>query len=390
MGHPMTTRAATVGRVTGGVTGRIDRLSDGRFAALAFLPGAVMVGLIVIPPIVAVLVMSLFRIELVKDSNTPFVLFDNFARISRDADFVASVPRTIALAAGATLITVPLALWTALILNRSFFGVALFGVAVLLPWAIAPVVTGQFFGFIFQSHFGIITGIAMAAGLTTEPVRWLEDPRLAMVVATLAQSWRAMPILALILLASLKSIPTALYRAARMDGASSWQSFRFVTLPGIRNTLLVVVILSIISSLQIFDVLFTLTKGGPGRETTVIPYYIYLRAFQNLSLGYSAALAVFLLGLIVLFSSVAIFLRLRDRGTHVAADAADNESSSAGRWPAASRSRGSTEPVAAVRPLCAGSRPQTNSETPLGAGGAGPARCPERRGGLRPASSPSG
>src|SRR5688572_22612720 len=102
------------------MTGRLDRLSDGRFAAVGFLPGALLVGLIVLPPILVVLGMSLFRIELVKDPATPFIGLANFERILRDDDFMASVPRTIVLGAGLTMLSVPLALGTALLLNRRF------------------------------------------------------------------------------------------------------------------------------------------------------------------------------------------------------------------------------------------------------------------------------
>ena len=110
--------------------------------------------------------------------------------------------------------------------------------------------------------------------------------------------------MALLLLAALKTIPKALYRAAKMDGATTWETFRYVTVPGIpRNTLFVITILSIILSLQVFDVLFTLTGGGPGRSTTVISFCVYQRAVLDLNFGYSAALAVFLLAVIVICSS---------------------------------------------------------------------------------------
>lgn len=309
----MTAIVEPLASVGAAITRRLDRLTERRFALLLFLPAAVIVVGILLPPMMAVFGMSFFRIELVRDANTPFVGLDNYLRIFRDADFLASVPRTIVLGAAVTVLTVPLALFTATLLNRAFRGAALLGVAVLLPWSIAPVVTGQFWQFIFHSHFGVLTGIATALGLTDGPIRWLEDTRLALSVAVAAASWRIMPLLALIFLAALKTIPSTLYRAGRMDGATTWQLFRHITLPGIRSTLLVVTILSIIMSLQIFDILFALTGGGPGRDTTVIPYYIYLRAFQNLSLGYAAALAVVLFLIVVSFSVVLILARFRDR-----------------------------------------------------------------------------
>ena len=117
----------SIGSWTGRVTSRIDRLSERQFALLSFLPGGLLVALIVLPPILAVLGMSLFRIELLRDNNTPFVGLLNYERIGADANFLEAVPRTIIFAAGTTLLMVPLALAAALLLNRRFRGVVAAG-----------------------------------------------------------------------------------------------------------------------------------------------------------------------------------------------------------------------------------------------------------------------
>jgi multiple sugar transport system permease protein len=307
------TVAQGLGSLPGRVAGRLDRLSDRKFAFLTFLPGGILVGLVLIPPIVSVLVVSFFRIELLKDDRIFFVGLRNYFRLFEDSAFLDSVPRTVIFALGTTLLTVPLALATALVLNRSFRGATLLGVALLLPWAVAPVVTGLYWKFIFQSQFGIATGLANILGFTDGPVLWLAQPQTAIGVAMVASAWRTVPLMAILLLAALKTIPQSLYRAAKMDGATTVQAFRYVTLPSIRNTLLVVSILSLILSLQTFDVLFTLTGGGPGTSTTVIIYYIYKSAIGQLSFGYSGALAIFLFVVIALCSSLLLILRLRDR-----------------------------------------------------------------------------
>lgn len=306
---------ASARAVLGRAAARVDRLDDRRFALLAILPGALFVGLIVVPPILGAFGLSLFRIELARDTNMPFVGLRNFERLASDQNFLATIPRTIAFAAGTTALTLPLALATALLINRGFRGVGVLGVFLLMPWAVAPVVTGLYWNFIFNGNFGLATGLAMILGLTDRPIAWLQDTGTAIVIAIVATAWRSVPLAAILLLAALKTIPKSLYRAGQMDGATGWRLFRYITLPAIRNTLLVVAILQVVLSLQVFDLLYLLTGGGPGRETTVTNYYIYQRTVENLSFGYSSALAIVLFLVILLFSSVLLWQRLRSDRT---------------------------------------------------------------------------
>lgn len=288
---------------------RIDYLSDRRFAALLFLPAGLLVLLVAVPPIAAVFGMSLFRIELLRDGPSHFVGLKNVHRMLADSNFTASIPRTVIFAIATTAITVPLALATALLMHKARARWSpLLSVVLLMPWAIAPIVTGFFWRFMFQPSFGVITSILRGLGLVHGPTAWLQDPGKAFTIAVFATAWRSAPLLALIILGALKSIPNSLYRAAAMDGAGGLQAFRAVTLPAVRTTLFIATILQIIISLQVFDLLFQLTRGGPGLETTTVAYYIYDSAFNNLSLGYSAMLALFLMSVIILFSLLAAYL----------------------------------------------------------------------------------
>jgi ABC-type sugar transport system permease subunit len=309
-------------RLPGRISRRIDYLSERKFAALLFLPAGLLVGLVAVPPIAAVFGMSLFRIELLRDGRDRFVGLKNLHLMAADSNFTASIPRTMFFALGTTALTVPLALATALLMNKakSRYSAAL-SVTLLLPWAIAPIVTGFFWRFMFQPSFGVITSILRELGIVHGPVAWLQDPGKAFGIAILATAWRSAPLLALIMLGALKSIPNSLFRAAAMDGATGFQAFRAVTVPAIRTTLFISTILQIIISLQVFDLLFQLTRGGPGLETTTVAYYIYDAAFNNLSLGYSAMLALFLMVVIIFFSLVAAYLgRSRARKIEVTDD----------------------------------------------------------------------
>ena len=278
------------------------------------IPGLLLIALIVLPPVLAVFGLSLYRIELAKDDVVRFIGLNNYTvRLPADREVLDAIPRTLFFAALTTAVTVPLALVSALVLNRPFRGRGIFFLAVLVPWAIAPVVAGIFWQFMFDTHFGVVNGILITLGVIGKPINWLQDTTQAVVIAIVAQAWRSAPLLAVLLLAALRTIPEALYRAGRMDGATSWESFRFITVPAIRPTLIVVAILQVIIGLQVFDLLYTLTSGGPGRTTYVLIYAIYELAFGDVSLGYASAVTVLLFFLIVACSLLLLLVQVRRR-----------------------------------------------------------------------------
>ena len=244
-----------------------------------------------------------------------FVGLRNYLTIrpSDRKEVLDAIPRTLFFAALCTAVTLPLALLTALVLNRGFRGAGLFFMAVLLPWAMASVVAGIFWRVIFDTQFGVVNGILVGLGFIDEPINWLQKTVQAVAIAIVAQTWRSVPLLAVLILAALKTIPSTLYRASKMDGATAWESFRYITLPAIRPTLLVVGVLQIIVGLQVFDLLYSLTSGGPGRDTYVLIYAIYNIAFDDLRLGYGAAVTVLLFGIIVVCSFLLLIFQIRRR-----------------------------------------------------------------------------
>ena len=323
--------AVTSGRVSvvGRVSRRLDRLSERSFALVVSVPSLLLVGLVVLPPTLAVFGLSTFRIELAKDDRTPFVGLANYlTRLPADQVIIDSIPRTLIFAAGITIVTLPLALLTALVLNRRFRGESIFFMVLLMPWAISPIVTGIFWRIMFDVQFGIVDGVLVGTGLITTPINWLESTGASIVIAIIATAWRSVPLLAVLLLAALRTIPGALYRASTMDGASAWQSFRYITLPAIRPTLFVVGILQIILGLQTFDLLYSLTGGGPGRDTYVLIYAIYDTAFRDLSFGYASAVTVVLFLLILLCSLALLGVQIRRRSRPAVEDSDTDELSS--------------------------------------------------------------
>lgn len=263
------------------------------------LPGLLLVGLVAVPPVLAVLVLSLFRIELMRDDVRRFAGLSNFlVRLPADGEFLATIPRTLVFAFLATATAAPIALGAALLVNGRRRGASALGLLLLVPWAVAPVAAGVFFRLLFDSKFGLVNDAMVALGVA--PVRWLDEALLSLVVTLIAVVWRAIPLLAVLLLGALRAVPPSLGRAARMDGASAWQVLRHVTLPAVRPTVIVVCVIQVVLSLQVFDVLFAITRGRPLPGGDLTGYAIYSSVIGNLSFGYGSAQTVSLAAIVAL------------------------------------------------------------------------------------------
>ncbi|MEZ4731371.1 MAG: sugar ABC transporter permease [Caldilineaceae bacterium] len=291
---------------------RFHRMDEVRFGLLLLSPTLLILFIFLVIPIGYAVMMSFQQIELTISPDRSWTGLDNYIDVATERAVRESVGRTFFFAALTIGISVLLALALALLLNESFRGRRPVRVLVMLPWAVAPVVGGVLWRYIFQSNYGLANALLYQLGIIENYQVWLDKPTLALVIAAIATAWKSLPFLTLIILAALQSIPEALFRAARMDGAGIWARFRFVTLPHLRNILIFAVVLQIIVSLQTFDLIFTLTRGGPGQGTVVLSFLVFLNAFERLSIGKASALAVLLALLIIVLGSVS-FLSMQAR-----------------------------------------------------------------------------
>jgi len=291
---------------------RFHRMDEVSFGLLLLSPTLLILFIFLVLPIAYAVTMSFQQIELTISPDRTWTGFDNYVDVVTERAVRESVGRTFFFAALTIVISTLLALGLALILNESFRGRGPARVLVMLPWAVAPVVGGVLWRYIFQSNYGLANALLYQLGFIQNYRVWLDKPTLALTIAAIATAWKGIPFLTLIILAALQSIPEALFRAARMDGAGLWARFRFVTLPHLRNILIFAVVLQIIVSLQTFDLIFTLTRGGPGQGTVVLSFLVFLNAFERLSIGKASALAVLLALLIIVLGSVS-FLSMQAR-----------------------------------------------------------------------------
>jgi len=224
-----------------------------------------------------------------------------------------AVVRTIQFGLIVVTLTTIASLGIALLLNERFRGVRVLRVVVLLPWAIAPLVAGVTWQLVFNVTYGGLNAILETLGVVQQPVPWLSDTGTAYVAIVIGQVWLSIPFASLILLARLQGLPPWLYRAAVMDGAGRGARLRHVTMPLLRGTLLIVVLVELILAFQSFDLVYALTSGGPAFSTTVLSMLIYNRSFADLRIGYGSSLALVLTG-VVAAASIAVFLVNRGRG----------------------------------------------------------------------------
>jgi len=270
---------------------------------------------VTIYPLVRSFIISLLQWDLTKPNLAHvFVGFDNYKYVLTDPTFWQSAKVTGLFVLGSVSLNISLALVVALMLNREFIGRNLVRMLALLPWAIPGVVNGIMWKWILNPSYGALNGALFQLGIIDKYVIWLGTPTGALIMGILADVWKEMPFIMLLLLAALQTIPKDLYEAATVDGANAFRSFWNITIPLIKPTLFVALTLRTIWALKSFDLIYTLTSGGPSGGTTVIGYYTYLKTFVSLNLGRGSAVAYLMtlvVGIVVILYQRALYKEVR-------------------------------------------------------------------------------
>ncbi|MCC6704069.1 MAG: ABC transporter permease subunit [Thermomicrobiales bacterium] len=219
---------------------------------------------------------------------------DNYTRVLGQENFQVAFRNTMRFAGSATVLTLLLGMLMALVLNQPFFGRGLMRSIVLVPWAISGTVVGILWFWIYDGGYGTLNGVLFKLGLIDSYQAWLSDGDRAMNLVVVAYVWNSAPMAALFFLAALQSVPGNLYSAAKMDGAGIWQRFRYITLPWLRPILVLVLLLSTINGVMAFDLIYFLTRGGPGISTTVFSWLGYNTIFSFFQFGQGTAILLIL------------------------------------------------------------------------------------------------
>jgi ABC-type sugar transport system permease subunit len=282
---------------------------EARLAGILVAPAVAVVLLVALFPILWTAWESLHRHDLrLPWLGQPFLGPANYVELLGDARFRQALGHTLFFTAGSVTLELALGLALALAMHRAVRGRTLVRAAVLVPWALPTVVSALLWRFIFEGPAGLANRALAGLGMLRAPVVWLAEDPGAWVPILAADVWKSTPFVALLLLAGLQSIDPGLYEAARIDGASAWQRFRWVTLPLLRPALLVAVVFRSLDALRVFDLIYVLTGGGPGTATEPIALYTFDTLFQRLRFGYGSALSmvVFVLAFLLALAYVRV------------------------------------------------------------------------------------
>lgn len=302
-----------------GATGRIDQaktVSQSR-RRLRLLPYLLVLPIIlyetalIIYPIAQGVYGSFQQIELAANEPPTWVGLKNYKRMFGDPGFWQTMETTLIFTALVIVAAISMGLLTALLFNRPFRFRPLARTMLMLPWAFPDVPVAMIFLWILSPQFGVINVLArLLPGVTQNP-QWLQVPSLAMGWIVLITSWKAFPFYSLVILAALQAVPQELYEAAKVDGANSLQLFWSITIPSIRTTLELLIVLASIFSFKQFTFIFLMTGGGPSGATETIVMRIYNTAFRFYDYSYATAFGVagFVLSLIIAFFFISLQAR---------------------------------------------------------------------------------
>ncbi|OLF10883.1 sugar ABC transporter permease [Actinophytocola xinjiangensis] len=235
---------------------------------------------------------------------------DNYQRLLSDPVFLDSLQVTLIYAAIYVPLTVGVALGTALLLNTVVFATGLFRGVLFLPYVTSFVLAGVIWRWVYEFD-GLINGLLAKVGF--EPIGFLQESSLVLPSLAVVAAWRGFGYSMLILIAGLKSIPDSFLEAARVDGASTWQRFRFVVLPHLRPVLFFVLVIETIAAFQVFDTIYVMTGGGPVRASYSLVYALFDQGFEFFDFGYAATIGIALFVIILVISLIQ--RKLLDRET---------------------------------------------------------------------------
>ncbi|CAL9676377.1 Diacetylchitobiose uptake system permease protein NgcF [Streptomyces sp. enrichment culture] len=270
---------------------RARRIADWLTAFGFTLPALLLFGVLVLAPILYALYVSLFDWGGF-GSPSDYVGLDNYSRLLRDPVFLGDLWRGLLLVLFSVGVQLPFALGMAVLLNQKLRGRALYRTLFFAPYVLSEVITGVLFSMIFAPDDGLADNVLGSVGLDGVGGLWFADQGHVLPTLFLVMTWKYFGFHMMLYLAGLQGIPAELHEAARIDGASPWQRFRHITLPLLGPTIRISVFLSVIGAIQLFDLVWVVTQGGPDHHSETMAVTMFQYGFKRFEIGYASAISI--------------------------------------------------------------------------------------------------
>jgi multiple sugar transport system permease protein len=269
-------------------------------------PALIVLILVIVAPLIYSLYVSMHKYML-QFGFGKWTYLQNYIKAFTSLDFIKSMKNTFVLTFSVVSLEFVIALGLSLILNRDDIrGKKFFTLVLMIPVMMPPIAVGVIWRLLLHPELGIVNYVLGLIGIRT--LGWYADPKLAMLTVIIVDVWHETSLVLIILLAGLTSLDRTPYEAARVDGASSFQTFYYITLPMLIPIITVALLIRMIAAIKTYDLIYILTRGGPGFRTETMSYYVYKMAFRKLSMGDAAAQSYILLIIILIFSLILIRL----------------------------------------------------------------------------------
>ena len=244
--------------------------------------------------------------------ETDFIGLQNYSEIFANSEFWQSIGITLYFCIVSIAVHMVLGVLVAMLLNQRFVGRGIVRALILLPWAVPTIVNANLWNWILNANYGILNRVLMKLGIISDSIAWLSDGSTALHMIILADTWRMLPLVVVMLLAGLQTVSKNVLEAAVVDGAGAWKRFWAVYMPALKPMILVILVLRTIQAIRVFDIVYVLTKGGPANKTMVISFYSYFETFNYLNYGKGAAIAM-VIAVLALVLSLLYFKVLRSK-----------------------------------------------------------------------------
>ena len=286
-----------------------------RLAYLLILPSILLVSLIYFYPVISGFWQSLHNFNRVQPWAYRFIGLDNYLKAFRTHQTWVALRTSVVWTLGCVGGSYLLGLIAALLLNEKFRLRGIYRALLLLPWVVPPVVSGTSWMFMFNDQNGLVNQTLRGLNLIDQPIYWLSRPSTAMVAVIVAYVWRSFPFMMITVLSALSGIPDDIYEAGRIDGASTWQLFRYITFPLILPVSVIATVLASIWAFNDFGTIWVMTGGGPANATTTFIILAFKEAFHRFNVGYGTSLAVIAMMLMLVVGSFYLRLQARQQDT---------------------------------------------------------------------------